>query len=145
MLFQALAWIESEHEGLDERLPLLAKALGGPVLDRATIRSTLLWLSNEFASHAEREQRELFPWVERQLPSAEPTLARFRREHARVAKLASTLLYCVDDPSQERNLRELGLHLVQLLRDHGARERALVGRAVEVARSRGGSETSGAG
>lgn len=36
MLFQALAWIESEHEGLDERLPLLAKALGGPVLDRAT-------------------------------------------------------------------------------------------------------------
>lgn len=116
--------LEAEHlHALAALARLECAALGlradpGSANHRCTVREVLGVLTTEVRQHNEKEERELFPLLADEAPTAV-----FEEEHRRLRMLEREMAQLLDAPDQrDPGLAEVALEVVDLLREHISRE-----------------------
>ena len=115
--------LEAEHQEALEallRLEHAAQALAqhsAGAEDRETVRSVLEVLMTSVKDHNEKEEEALFPL----LGDDAPTMI-FEDEHRRLWALELDLQLALQRPAPDTQIARLSLEIVELLREHIARE-----------------------
>ncbi|MBI4501752.1 MAG: hemerythrin domain-containing protein [Gemmatimonadetes bacterium] len=115
--------LEAEHQEALEallRLEHAAQALAhqsATADDRDTVRSVLEVLTTTVKDHNEKEEEALFPL----LVDDAPTMI-FEDEHRRLWALETELRAALERPAPDTQIARLSLEIVELLREHIARE-----------------------
>lgn len=104
-------------------------------------REVLLFFSTELAEHVELEERVLFPFLETHLPKLETLISLLRSEHVDFRKSVQNFELALLELANERRgssqprilgeIRERGIYLVYLLRNHVHVEQEGIYRVVE--------------
>ena len=129
LVHETLTVLRQEHRALMETLQLLEGALGtpeNPDLDLDALQQAEALLQRDLEEHLQREENDLFPWLEPHVPQPGP-LSVMLQEHTllRQAHTGFSLGLQALRKGQARarsTVREIGGKLVQVFREHMLKE-----------------------